>query len=133
MVSASHASHPSPLRPMLRALGAHLIGSILLIPCVSPAADGGGSIDAARLRAEVLYLDLANPTTARGIAPADDKELANLERRERGGVPAAAPKKARKAMVKNEKDPSLRDFLVQALKDAGKAFKAHAGINVLLS
>jgi hypothetical protein len=38
-----------------------------------------------------------------------------------GGAPAVAPKKPRKARAKKEKGPSLRDYLVQALKDAGRA------------
>ncbi len=75
-------------------LGARL-GSWLLLTALAlgvAQAATPGEIDAAKLKPEVLYIDLGNPSSARGIAPANEKEEANLERREVGGMPAAEPK-----------------------------------------
>ena len=75
-------------------LGARL-GSWLLLTALAlgvAQAATPGEIDAAKLKPEVLYIDLGNPSSARGIAPANEKEEANLERREVGAPPAAEPK-----------------------------------------
>lgn len=48
-------------------------------------------VDASRLKPEVLYIDLANPADARGIALGDEKDMAGLERKELAGMPGAVP------------------------------------------
>lgn len=54
-------------------------------------AAGDARIEAARLKPEVLYIDLANPATARGLELADEKQAANLKRTEIDGVAAGEP------------------------------------------
>ena len=49
--------------------------------CTAAVAVESGKIDAARLKPEALYVDLANPTNARGISLGDEE----LEVTERGG------------------------------------------------
>lgn len=52
---------------------------------------GTAEIDVSRLKPEVLYIDLASPGAARGVALANEKEAANLTQRETAGVIGAAP------------------------------------------
>ncbi len=79
--------------PLLLALLACVLASEAVLCTESTPAIA--TIAAAQLKPEVLYIDLASPGEARGIALADDKQAANLEQRELGGMVGALPKDGR--------------------------------------
>ncbi|MFA5393475.1 MAG: hypothetical protein WC338_03345, partial [Candidatus Ratteibacteria bacterium] len=83
-------------------------GAILLAGVNARAASLDLKLEPSVLKPGVLYIDLANPTDARGITLGDDKQAANLTTKEVGGMTAAEPKdnyvlvKLDTALVKEE-------------------------------